>query len=58
MMHFVIATGCVTNGDCNGATDTCTGGQCKCGSSDMCTGGRWVGNKWVDYRCSLGQCIL
>ena len=53
---FLIATGCATNGHCSGSTDTCTAGQCKCGTNDRClrsyTGGRWIGG-----RCSDGQCI-
>ena len=55
-IHFLIATGCETNGDCSGATDTCSAGQCKCGASDICTS-VWGGSRWVDKICSLGQCI-
>ena len=51
-IHFLITIGCTTNGDCSGATDTCTAGQCKCGANDMCLWEWRVRNG----KCSLGQC--
>ena len=56
---ILITTGCSTNEDCVGATDTCTNGKCTCGTNDVCmtSGGDclWYGNDCK--KCSLGQCI-
>ena len=58
-VHFLITLGCTTNDDCIGGTDTCTAGQCKCGTNDMCLGCPWSGcNPKLTGKCSLGQCEL
>ena len=57
-IHFLIATGCANTGDCSGAADTCTEGQCKCGAYDMCRSVRdHINHRWIPRKCSLGQCI-
>ena len=52
LIHFLITTGCTSHEDCSGATDTCTAGQCKCGTNDMCVYGY---PDWA-WKCSNGKC--
>jgi hypothetical protein len=42
-------SGCTTDRDCTGATDTCTGGTCTCGGGAACAGGTPI--------CSSGMCV-